>query len=501
MEAMNLVEVVLNHGHEEETDESAAMTDATKSSPIKGLDESVTITVTRTPGRPGNTERLTGKPANFALLSSPARNGKNSDVTCSSPREEMTCNVCERVFKYRAAFQRHEAQCGLPIALKIERAAIIEAKKMEKAVLFEKRKLEEKQERLPNKDTPKLSCQTCLKQFSDEDTYKSHNFAACAAERATYTFACSVCKARFKYKNHMRRHEDSHNNVRRYNCEVCTTAFLRPDHLKRHMMRMHGIVHLPSQSAPEKLTLKPSPGPPAVHTSDEKSSIVTTKNVPMQCPMCNKILSRRDHLLRHMRNVHHINNDSRKRSRNSDPILQGFGGGVMDLFGDTSHNVHNDDDEEEGSENQSMESQDGLLIDESYESVKRENDSPAPETHAESEENTTSHDSFVNGAHQLNEPTETPLNYSYNQFQNDLNVKVQAHLAENQMLTSPFSNGVPKTKVASQIAANNAPNVRSNAEVKSRYFNNSDSNQSVLSNNTRNSGHDWISDLANFNGW
>lgn len=107
-------------------------------------------------------------------------------------------------------------------------------------------------------------------------------YQACAAERATYTFVCSVCKARFKYKNHMRRHEDSHNNVRRYNCEVCTTAFLRPDHLKvrkqiltcnfnvtgihllsynvimfltysffqRHMMRMHGIVQLPIQSTP-----------------------------------------------------------------------------------------------------------------------------------------------------------------------------------------------------------------------------------------------------------
>ena len=131
------------------------------------------------------------------------------------------------------------------------RAAILEAKKAaEKAAEMEKRKSIEK--------LPELRCPTCLKQFHDNDSFKTHDFdvgsiianyyvgngmcifqalyfvcnQACAAERATYTFVCSVCKARFKYKNHMRRHEDSHNNVRRYNCEVCTTAFLRPDHLK-----------------------------------------------------------------------------------------------------------------------------------------------------------------------------------------------------------------------------------------------------------------------------
>lgn len=95
-------------------------TAAPKSSPIKGLDESVTITVTRTPGRPNNTERKSGKPANFALLS-PGKNGRNADAIRTSPREEMVCNGCERVFKYRAAFIRHEAQCGLPVALRMER--------------------------------------------------------------------------------------------------------------------------------------------------------------------------------------------------------------------------------------------------------------------------------------------------------------------------------------------------------------------------------------------
>lgn len=83
----------------------------------------MTITVTRTPGRPANVQRLSGKPANFALMS-PARNGRNSDAIRLTPREELVCTACQRVFKYKAAFLRHEAQCGLPIALRIERSVI-----------------------------------------------------------------------------------------------------------------------------------------------------------------------------------------------------------------------------------------------------------------------------------------------------------------------------------------------------------------------------------------
>lgn len=49
------------------------------------------------------------------------------------------------------------------------RAAILEAKKaMEKAAEIEKRKIVEK--------LPELRCPTCLKQFTDNDSFKSHDF-------------------------------------------------------------------------------------------------------------------------------------------------------------------------------------------------------------------------------------------------------------------------------------------------------------------------------------
>lgn len=92
-----------------------------KAAPIKGIDETVSITVTRTPGKSANAQRQSGKPANFALLASPVRNGRNSDAIRVTPREEMVCHGCKRTFKYKAAFIRHEAQCGLPLALRIER--------------------------------------------------------------------------------------------------------------------------------------------------------------------------------------------------------------------------------------------------------------------------------------------------------------------------------------------------------------------------------------------
>lgn len=478
MEAMNLVEVVLNQGTDEDHERiSSSSSNASKTTPIKGLDESVTITVTRTPGRPANVQRLSGKPANLALMS-PSRNGRNSDAIRQSPREEMVCTGCQRVFKYKAAFLRHEAQCGLPIALRIERAALIEAKKQEKAAEMEKRKIEEKREK---EKLPDFRCPTCLKQFNDNDSFQTHNFEACAAERSTYTFTCNVCQAKFKYKNHLRRHEDSHNNVRRYNCEVCTTAFLRPDHLKRHMMRMHGIVQLPSQSAPEKIIVNPSPAPRAAQSSDERKTNSVIKNAPMECPMCNKILSRRDHLLRHLRNVHHANFDSRKRGQDSD-TLPGLEG--LPNF-DHSDSCQDDEDE---SENQSMTSHDGLLIDESFESIKRENDTPSPIESAPDKVTVTSK-YFTNTHH-----SESTGQLKGKVLSNGVHAKDGALVHENTSKLERFNSNASVNSCAQIIAQT--------LGQKTGQMNSSDGNQNVLpiGHGTRNAV-DWMTDLAKYNGW
>ncbi|XP_034233736.1 protein suppressor of hairy wing-like isoform X2 [Thrips palmi] len=461
MEAMNLVEVVLNQGTDEDNERICSNPpNSSKTTPIKGMDESVTITVTRTPGRPVSVQRIGGKPANFALMS-PARNGRNSDAIRLTPREEMVCTGCQRVFKYKAAFIRHEAQCGLPIALRMERAALIEAKRQEKAAEIERRKLDEKHEK---EKLPDFRCPTCLKQFSDNNSFQTHNFKACAAERASYTFTCSVCKAKFKYKNHLRRHEDSHNNVRRYNCDVCTTAFLRPDHLKRHMMRMHGIVQLPAHSAPEKIIVNPSPGPQAAQTNS------FIKNAPMQCPMCNKILSRRDHLLRHLRNVHHANLDSR-RGQESEAFPGSDGLPEFDL-GDSYQ------DDEEGSESQSIKSHDGLLIDESFESVKRENKSPSPMDTDPKPDKVTVTSKYFSNSHDL-EPV------------GPIKEKPQSNGAqlERDISNSSLKNTCPGA--VEQIPDEKTGRIRS-----------SDGNQNLLPNGhgVRNS-EDWMTDLAKYNSW
>ena len=517
MEALNLVEVVLNN--DTEVNESKANPSSSqKSSPIKGLNESVTITVTRTPGRPNNVQKISGKPANFAMLS-PSKIGRNSDAIRTSPREEMVCNGCERVFKYKAAFIRHEAQCGLPLALRVERAAIVEAKKAaEKAAEMEKRKTVEK--------LPELRCVTCLKQFHDTNAFKSHDFEACAAERATYTFVCGVCHARFKYKNHMRRHEDSHNNVRRFSCDVCTTAFLRPDHLKRHMMRMHGIFQLPIQSAPEVPVKIPSPIPRAVLPSDQNETRTITKNVPMQCPMCSKVLSRRDHVLRHMRNVHHIVNGSRRGRVSQDGNqVPGFEiDGLMDFDGNNSNQ-----DDEDGSENQSMTSNDGLCIDESFESIKRESDSPMS---ANDEDRRMAETADISRG-QFYEKSQCDSSgqmssKSTNDFfdQRNLGVKLGPYspvpsekyalsnggvvngsgiLNDTIGLSANSSFKTSDGKSMSNSAAIDGTLVKSEPEdmTKDVHKRSSDGNQNVLSNGhgARNTEEDWINNLVSLNGW
>lgn len=59
------------------------------------------------------------------------------------------------------------------ISLHFSRAALIEAKKQEKAAELEKRKMEEKQEK---EKLPDFRCPTCLKQFNDNDSFRTHNF-------------------------------------------------------------------------------------------------------------------------------------------------------------------------------------------------------------------------------------------------------------------------------------------------------------------------------------
>ncbi|KAJ1520874.1 hypothetical protein ONE63_003959 [Megalurothrips usitatus] len=456
MEAMNLVEVVLNQGNEEENEISTYSRASTgQSSPIKGLDESVTITVTRTPGKSGVRG---GKPANFAMLSSPVpmRNGKYPNAESLSPKEEMTCTGCQRVFKYKAAYLRHESQCGVPDAVRLERIEKAAEEERQKALEVERQKMVElERHQVEKQKLPELRCPICSKQFSANDSFKDHDFNACAEERKSYTFICRVCKAKFKYKNHLRRHEDSHNNVRRYNCDVCTTAFLRPDHLKRHMIRMHGIVQLPSQNAP--------------------------KNTPMQCPQCSKILSRRDHLLRHMRNVHNALYEPRFGAH--------FSSLLVGLMLSKQNNYDNYQNDEDGSEDLSMTS-DNLMIDESFESVKNDCESPTQNR---------------------NVGKDGPRKQFYNESQShDLSMKpggynhfVEALPARSEIRTVDCNTGNQTSRGNENVSPYFSSGCGQGPRKDTEKPGNSDGNQNVLGNGhaARGAGNDWISNVPNYSGW
>ncbi|XP_045781399.1 zinc finger and BTB domain-containing protein 49-like [Maniola jurtina] len=58
--------------------------------------------------------------------------------------------------------------------------------------------------------------------------------------------ACHICGKMFYDRTHLRRHVDSHSDIKRFECEVCHSAFTRRCHWKKHLLKQHSIA-IPAQ--------------------------------------------------------------------------------------------------------------------------------------------------------------------------------------------------------------------------------------------------------------
>ena len=210
----------------------------------------------------------------------------------------------------------------------------------------------------------------------------------------------------------------------------------------------------------------------------------------------------------------------RKRGRVSQNAhqLPGFEtNGLMDEEGNNSSQ-----DDEDGSENQSMASHDELFIDESFESVKRECQSP----NSDSCHGTVMNSSTDTSQGRLNvkhkeDPNghiaSNPGNNSFPQNIGSMYVKSEHHSPSTGQDCS-YSNGnlihngsstcavkMRADSNCSSTSANYEPISKSEFEppAKTGFKNSSDGNQNVLANGhvARNAGEDWISDLVNFSSW
>lgn len=146
-----------------------------------------------------------------------------------------------------------------------------------------------------------------------------------------------MCEYSFNRRDHLTRHSLVHSKLKPYHCTYCSKDFTRNDHLRRHQQRVHGEetaaaasiadvtqrficqeckaiftssghlrVHMENKhhndfndfiNHPQELSARKHQSP------DTSYVIVDGKKRPV-CQLCNKSFSKKDHLSRHINNLH-----------------------------------------------------------------------------------------------------------------------------------------------------------------------------------------------------
>lgn len=194
--------------------------------------------------------------------------------------------------------------------------------------------------------------------------------------------------------------------------------------------------------------------------------------------------------------------------------------GLMDLEGNNSCK-----DDEDGSENQSMASHDELYIDESFESIKRECESPISDNCNEAMMNSSKDNSqghiYIKSEEELSrQMSSKPARYSFDQSIESMYMKSEPHspgtaqeyackngdsLSHNGSATITGAVSTKADSNCSSSTTNYRPILKTEPDLlaKTIYKRSSDGNQNVLPNGhaARNAGEDWISDLVNLRSW
>lgn len=138
-------------------------------------------------------------------------------------------------------------------------------------------------------------CPQCGSSFSGRGKLTRHM----VVHSKLRSYKCTYCSKDYKRSDTLRRHQQSVHavnlitDVKRFICQECKATFTSLGHLRVHIESKHDVNHQQKQQQS-----------PRNFKSQETSYILVDGKMRLVCMMCNKSFSRKQHLRRHMNNLH-----------------------------------------------------------------------------------------------------------------------------------------------------------------------------------------------------
>lgn len=147
-----------------------------------------------------------------------------------------------------------------------------------------------------------FKCDECGKCFGQKGTLKLHKKTTHDMNKE---FVCEICARGFAYKQTLLFHVKTvHNKIKDFECKECHKMFGLRQHLRVHVKLVH-----------EKLKTRVCDycgkafGCSSTYTRHVKNVHENFKDPNAKCLICDLQLSKRGHLLRHLKSVHRIEDD------------------------------------------------------------------------------------------------------------------------------------------------------------------------------------------------
>lgn len=212
-------------------------------------------------------------------------NGKTFKNNSNCKKRCYICDLCQHMFYRKNLLISH---------IKRHYSKTILSSVFVKNVMPKKIKLKLLKQFCPGKNS--YECLVCCKNFSDQSNCNRHIKNHFHSVDNLNHFECHICMKTFNREYNLRVHCRTHTGENPYKCDVCQLSFYRKDMMQSHR-RIHGTKYADLHCNKCKK--------PFNSLSTLKRHKMIHKNVkPYTCDNCNKVYTRKDSLVVHIRSKH-----------------------------------------------------------------------------------------------------------------------------------------------------------------------------------------------------